>query len=220
MIGLGRGFGSDELPELDAAASADLAASLQIGHLLEATVATPALEPRADFVGRVMESVVAEPEAHPAGAIGRALRYRRPWGVVLGVRDAWRVAWAGAWPGALRLEAIAVVLVAVLALGSIGGTAVVGALSLLAPDGSPGPSPTLQPSPRPSPTPALSAPPSPSPAATPDATEPADPTETPDATETPEAEETPEASDDNSGPGGGGGPGGGDDSGSGGPGPG
>lgn len=208
-------FGAAELPEDEPAA--DLATSLATARELEAMAAAPDTATGDDFTDRVMAAIALEPVPQPSAVAGSALRSGRPLGFVAAVRDAWRVAVSGGRPLAVRAQALALVLVAAVAVGSLlsaGGFAVAGALGLLAPSDPPAvlPSPSPPPSlvPGPSPSPSVSPPPSvsPSPSISPSPTVRPTPTATPDDTESPEA--TDDDGGGNSGPGGGG-----DDSGSG-----
>ena len=195
-------FGPDELPESELAP--DLATSVAMGRAVEAAASEAVAPPGRDFTTRVMAAIALEPVPQPTTVAGRALRGGRPWAFLAALGDAWRVALGGGRPAAIRLQALALVLVAVVAIGSVlsvGGAAVVGALGLL--DGK-SPSPTVPlPSPLPSPTPtpapsvapSLTSSPSPGPTITPT------PTATPGATGTDEPGETgePEGTDDSGG---------------------
>jgi uncharacterized membrane protein YgcG len=202
-------FGPADLPEDQP--PAELATSLATARELEAMTSGSDQPPGEDFADRVMAAIALEPVPQPATVAGSALRRGRPLGLLAAVRDAWRVALSGGRPLAVRAQALALVLVAAVAVGSLlsaGGYAVAGALGLFSSDPpavlpSPSPSPSLPPSPSPSVPPS----PSPTPSASPS------PVSTPVQTDETETE-SPGATDDdgggNSGPGGGG-----DDSGSG-----
>lgn len=202
------GFGLDELPAN--ADAPEIAGSLRAGRRLESFAAAERVDRSADFTSRVMGAIATEPRPQPAVAIGDAARQGRLAGVVAGVVDAWRVAFSGGRPLAVRVQALAIVLVSIVALGSLGGAAAVGAINLLTPDDGVVPTiPSLSPTPTPTPTSSLSSPsPSPTPSATssptptltpsaiptptrtPRRTPTAEPTETPEPTGTEEADET------------------------------
>jgi cytoskeletal protein RodZ len=102
--------------------------------------------------------------------------------MVAALRDTWEVAWSGGRPVAARAQAMAFVLLLVVAVGSVGAVTTVGAFNVLFPTTS---SPTV---PLPS-VPAVVIP-SPRAADTPEPTETAEPTETDEPTETAEPTET------------------------------
>lgn len=212
MTGFSRGFGPDDLPPTGEASAPELAASLRVGRELEAFAAEERVEPRSDFADRVMGAIAAEPAPRPVAVVRDALRRGRPLALLAGLGDAWRVAFSGGRPAGARAQALALLLVAAIGIGSIGGLVGVGASAFLNRSDSaptPGPSPTI-PSPMVSPTPSVSPDPSPSPSATPSSTptatpeatpkETAEPGETAEPTETDELE-TPRTTDDHSGPG-------------------
>ena len=205
-------FGSEELPP--ATETGDLAGPLALGRELEALGREPVPALGADFVDGVMAAVALEPTPQPVIAAGRAIRGGRPMALAAAIIDAWRVGFGAGRPTLVRLPALALVLVAVVALGSvatIGGYAGGRALGLF-PDATPvAPLPTPTPEPTPVPTPVL-VPPSPSPSVAPTPSSPAvtstPPSPTPTETETASPGETDELEtedpdDDNSGPGGG-----------------
>jgi hypothetical protein len=192
-----------------------------LGRELEALDATPAASP-GGFADGVMAAIASEPTPRPSLAVPAAARARRPFALLAGVRDAFRVTFGGASrPFGARLAAAPVALGALLLVGSIGvlGAGAAG-VRLSGPRG-PAPSvpvvapPTLPSSAAPRLTPAPSAAeptqapttaePSPSPeeggadataSPAPRATTmpTAAPTRRPSATETPHPSETPEPS--------------------------
>ena len=201
MSDFGRRFDISELGEDEVAGNATAAELLAIARDLEAYARSDSVTLSGDFEDRVMAAIADEPPPRAVGSRGLL-------GIVAVVRDSWRLVWSPDRPVAVRAQALAFVLLAAVALGSLGSLAAVGVGALLAPDGSaptvqpapvPTPSPSVVPSPSPSPTPSVS----PSPSATPSAS----PTETVEPTETPEAAETPEGTDDSSGSGSGSGSG-------------
>jgi hypothetical protein len=215
MSGPTRRFDPSELREPGAtpAPDAESAALLATARDLEEFARAESVMPTVGFEDRVMAAVAAEAPPRPVIAGGRLA------GFATAVRDSWRIAFSGGRPAAVRAQAFALVLLVIVATGSVGTLAVAGVARLLA-DGptpsptiddrpspsiappatsSPTPAPTLTPSPSPSPAPTLTPSPSPSPSA--------EPSETPEATggsggtarPTSEAEETPEGTDDDSG---------------------
>jgi uncharacterized membrane protein YgcG len=231
----GRRFDPAELlvpgePEPTPAEQAD---ALATARDLEALAVDTGIRPTDGFEDRVMAAIAAEPAPRlvvaPAtvrgGAVGAFL---------VTVRRSWAIAMGGGRPIAVRAQALAFVLLVVLAAGALTGVTAVTVGALLAPNGltvgpdrsavptapgvpetseSPGPSDT--PAPSQSPTPEVTT----SPTESPDALETVEPTktarptrtpkpgETPRATRTPRPTETPEATDDHGGDGGGGGSG-------------
>ncbi|HEX8939646.1 MAG TPA: hypothetical protein VF763_05745 [Candidatus Limnocylindrales bacterium] len=183
--GGGGRFRPDELAGPDGVAglgpeSADLAGDVEAARELEWLAGEGGVVPSAGFVDRISAAIAAEPRPSPAAAVGRAVRRRSVGGVLAALGDAWRVAWSGGRPLAMRGQAFALVLVVVLALGSIGGVAAVGGLSLLG-----GPAATVSPA---AASPSATASPSPSP--TPSAT----PSESPEPSESVEPSGSPGAS--------------------------
>jgi hypothetical protein len=201
MTGAGRRFDPAELqlPGMTADEVAALAGLLDVARRLEDAVAAPTPAITVDFEDRIMAAVASEAPPVPIG---------RGWsvvGILATIRDAWRIAWGTGRPLAIRVQALALVLLAAIAIGSVGTLAAVGAARLFGgpppaidttptPTARPSPSatPSALPSPSPSPEPTLSPSPSvtsePSPSATPSET--ADATATAEATETAEAEDT------------------------------
>jgi hypothetical protein len=185
MSEFGRRFDRSELGDGDAAASGDAVAAelLAVARDLEAFAQSESVTPSVDFEDRVMTVIADEPPPR-AVASGGSL------GLVAVVRDAWRLALTGGRPLAVRTQALALVLLAAVALGSIGSLAVVGVGRLLGPEA---PVPTVRPAPAPSPSPSMRPSPSlsPSPSVTP----------SPSPTETAQPTETAETTGDSSGPG-------------------
>jgi len=201
MSDLGRRFDPSELQDGDTAAR-DAAATgvLDIARDLEAFSRSESVTPSVDFEDRVMAAIALEPPPRTAGGLGLA-------GLVAAIRDSWRLAWSGGRPLAVRAQALALVLLAAIALGSLGAVAAVGIGRLLAPDQStvtPAPLPTPHPSMLPSLRPEASPSPSPTPTAS--------PTPTVEATETAEPTHAADPTSDPSGPGSGSGSDSGDDS--------
>lgn len=184
--------------ELEPGASAgEQAEALAVARELEWLAATDDVAPGPGFADRVMVAIAAEPTPRPIAAATAAVRSGRIVGVWAAFVDLWRVAWTGGRPLAVRLPAMA--LVVVIAAGVLGAGALgAGALAGLVDRSQSSPSPVVTPSPvLPSTTPAPSPSPSASPSAVPSAS-PAEsgspePTESPEATETAEPAESPEA---------------------------
>lgn len=223
-------FHPSELTGADAVqpTTAELAETLSIARELESRLAAADVHPSSGFADRVMAVVVAQPRPQPAMAAGLALRRGRIGAMLSALADSWRIMFSGQHPIAVRAQALAFVLIAALAVGSLGGAAAIGAVRLLGPAPTePGPAPSLNvPVARPTPSPSLgpteNAAPTDGSEATPEPTDTAKPGKTPRATpkpsETPEPNETGEpgsgdghGGDDNGSDGHGGG-GGGDDS--------
>lgn len=163
--------------------TAELAESLAIARQLENRLAATDVHASGGFVDRVMAAVVAQPRPQPAVAAGLALRQGRFGAMLAALGDSWRITFSGDHPLPVRAQALAFVLIAALAVGSLGGVAAIGAVRLLGPAPSvPGPAPSeyvpvAQPTPSPSLRPIVA---------------PTDASDTPEPTETPEATETPE----------------------------
>lgn len=135
---------------------------LETARDLEAYAATGMAAPTVGFEDRVMAAIAVEPMPRPTG--GR--------GFLATVRESWAVAFGAGRPLAMRAQALALLLMVALAVGSVGSVAVVGASRLLGPNTPPT---TPSPAPSPSPLPSPSVVPSPSPIVSP----------TPSATRTP-----------------------------------
>jgi hypothetical protein len=222
-----RPFHPSELGDVaDPLASADL---LLIARELERLDGGP-IRPSDGFTDRVLAAIGSEPLPAPMAVAGLAARQGRFGAMAAALRDTWHVAWSGGRPVAVRAQAMAFVLLLLVAVGSVGAVTTVGALNALFPPTT-SPSPTL-PVVDPSPQPARTAEPTetPEPTKSPEPTDSPEPTETtkpggttkpddtvepghtarPGRTETPEPTETP-GTDDSSGDGsGGGGQGGGE----------
>ena len=143
-----------------------------------------AVRPSAEFADRVMAAVAREPLPAPARAAGEAVRHRRLAALVAAVGDGWRVSIGGGRPLAARAQALALVIVAVLVVGSASTLVAVGAANLLRGESGPveTPAPSVVPVTSPSPSPSRPSPsavafafavavsPSPSPSTSPDRT--------------------------------------------------
>ncbi len=135
--------------------TAELGEALATARTIEAQLGAGDVHPSASFVDRVMTAVVAEPRPQPAIAAGLALRRGRIGAMLAALGDSWKVAFSGGRPFAVRAQAAAFVLVAILAVGSLGGIAAVGAARLLSPaetpPGPPSPSQLVVPTATPTP---------------------------------------------------------------------
>ena len=152
-----------------------------------------AIRPSDGFTDRVLAAVAGEPLPRPMAAAGLAAREGRFGAMLAALRDTWHVAWSGGRPLAARAQAMAFVLVLIVAVGSVSGLATVGAMNALFPATA---TPSLVPSPQTPVTPSPSRrpdevlPPA-GPTAPPKPVQTAEPTDTPEPTETPEPNETP-----------------------------
>jgi hypothetical protein len=175
-------------PDPSPAESAD---ALSTARELEALAVSAGVRPTDGFEDRVMAAIAVEPlprvVVRPRGAVRGGLLGA----FALAFRDAWGVASSGGRPFAVRAQALALVLIVVLAAGSLTALGAVTVGGLL--DRQSGPSPSVQPGPTIVPTPT--------------STETAEPTGTAEPTETAEPIETaePAGTDDHGGGGGDGG---------------
>lgn len=238
MTGPTRRFDPGELrvpgePDLPVAEQAD---ALLAARELEAVASSAIVRPTEGFEDRIMAAIATEPAprlvARPASAVRGGLIAS----FLMTVRDSWGVASSGGRPMAVRAQAMAFVLLVVVAATAVAGVGAVGVGSLL--DRGRSPAPSVEPGPSVAPTPSVPTPspsPSPSPSVepsvSPDASESTEPTETAEPTgtddsdsetarptRTPKPEDTdePDETDDSSGSGSGddnSGKGSGDDSG-------
>ena len=152
MSDFGRRFDASELGDdvVDNAAAAEL---LAVARDLETYARSDSVTLSGDFEDRVMAAIANEPPPRPMGSRGLL-------GIVAVVRDSWRLVWSADRPMAVRAQALAFVLLAAVALGSLGSLAAVGVGALLSPNG---PAPTVQPAPVPTPSPSALPSPSPTP---------------------------------------------------------
>lgn len=163
---------------------ADRLQVLATARELEWLASTDDVAPSADFAGRVMAAVKAEPTPRPVVAAASAARRGALVGMLGAIRDLWRVAVTGGRPLAARVPALALVvvlLVVVVGGGALGAGTIAGLLgrppSSAAPVATPVTSPTALPASPvlPSESPDVSA--SPEPSESPDPGESADPGE-------------------------------------------
>jgi hypothetical protein len=172
----------------DAAAPADRGeekAILEVVRQLERVAAEPSPRVDARFLDRVNRAIAAEPQPAPLRAARASLRKASLGGIVAALRATPRVAFGAGRPGPVRGQAFALLIVVILAAGSVTGAAAFTAGHLLegpAPANTIAASPSVPaagPSASPSPSPKASA--SPSPGRTPGT----DPAATPVDTESP-----------------------------------
>lgn len=107
---------------------------------LEWLAASDDVGPGAGFADRVMAAVSREPTPRPLAAAIGATRRRSPIAALSALGDVWRVAFSGGRPFAVRVPAIALVLLLVVGsvgAGALGAGAVAGLLGR-APDATPG----------------------------------------------------------------------------------
>jgi hypothetical protein len=161
MSEFGRRFDPSELREEDSATDGDTptAEVLVVARDLEAFARSETVTPSVDFEDRVMAAITAEPPPRALASGGLP-------GLVAVVRDAWRLTWSGGRPLAVRAQALAFVLLAAVALGSLGTLAAVGIGRLLFPETPPIVTPAPLPTPSPSIGPSADPTISPSPSAT------------------------------------------------------
>jgi uncharacterized membrane protein YgcG len=212
MSGFGRRFDPAELnvpgePELTTAEAAD---TLAAARDLETLASDAGIRPTDDFEDRVMAAIAAEPAPRLVATPASAARGGMLGGFLATVRRSWAIASSGGRPVAVRMQALAFVLLVVLAAGALTSVTVVTVGTLMNSSGPrPSPAPTVAPFVTPSPSPGLptstvSPDPTIVPSDSPEPTPTAEPRETARPTRTPRPAETPEATDDhggNSGPG-------------------
>ena len=166
----------------DSPSSPELATALAAAREVESLAAFD-ITPSDGFTDGVMAAISAEPLPAPIAAVGAAARGGRLAALVASFGDVWRVAWSGGRPLAIRAQAVALVLVVIVALGSAGSLALVGGWNALAPLRAPESTPVVSPEPTPSLTPSLSpsesVEPSESPSESPEPSDSAEPSETP-----------------------------------------
>jgi len=201
MTGPGRRFDPAELRGDGGApmSEAETAEVIAAARELEALAARDRISPTTGFEDRVMAAIAKEapPKLVVPAASGP---FRRVGVFIASVGEAWRVATSGGRPVAIRAQAMAFVLLVVLATGSLASVAAIGAANvLLSP---PGPTHPAVPIRTAEPTPTGPTEPVPTvgpedtqtqtPASTPSPTETSEPGETESPGETDEAAETPE----------------------------
>jgi hypothetical protein len=202
MTGPDRGFQPSELqPEVGPGPSdTELADATAAARDLEALAVLDTIVPSVGFDDRVMAAIEVEAPVRLVITSGRTLRGGMLAGFLVSFRDAWRVAAAPGRPFAVRAQALAFVLIAVVALGSLTTVAAVGAATFLSSAPGPSPTPTVTVAPTTGPVPSASPDPvaSPTPTASGTDDDAASPSGTAEPTETAEPSHTakPTATDD------------------------
>lgn len=185
MTGPGRRFDPAELRGGAQPTDAEFAEILAAARELEALAARDVVFPTADFDDHVMAAIAAEAPPRLIVATGGGFGARMS-AFVGAVVAAWRVATSGGRPALVRAQALAFVLLVVVAGGSLASVAAIGAANLLSPPSSPlptvAPLVTAQPTPTDSPEPSSGDP------------ETAQPTTSPEMTDTPEVATSPDES--------------------------
>ncbi len=130
---MSRPFHPSELSDADGSGptTAELSEALAVARDLEANLAVGDVHPSSAFADRVMGAIALEPLPQPAIAAGSALRGGRLGAMTAALADSWRVAFSGGRPFAVRAQAAAFVLVVVVAAGSLGGVAAIGAVRFI-----------------------------------------------------------------------------------------
>ena len=213
MSGTGQRFDPSELgtagePELPGEEQADL---LLAARALE-RVTAEGVRPTDGFEDRIMAAIALEAAPKLVVRPGAAVRGGRPAAFLLAVRDAWGVAMSGGRPLGVRAQALAFVLLFVVAVGSVTGaaTVTVGGLLLRQPgptpsvddgptDGTAEPSESAEPSEPAEPGETAKPNATSKPTAAPSPTRTPHPTDTPAPGTTPKPTETPGSSDDHGG---------------------
>jgi hypothetical protein len=117
-------FSPDELPiEGGRVTASEVAASMAVARDLDVLLAAEMPWPSAGFTSRVMTAVAAEPGPQPVTAFARALAGGRSGAMLRALRDAWRVSTSPGRPTPVRAQALALVVLVLLAFGSLAGVA-------------------------------------------------------------------------------------------------
>jgi hypothetical protein len=170
-----RPFDLAEIREIedDGTSTTDLADVLAVARDLEALAAVGTAPPTVDFADRVMGAVALEPAPKLVVRPGATVRGGRFGAFLIAVRDSWAVAMSGGRPLAVRAQALAFVLLVVLAAGALTGVTAVTVGGFLS--AGPGPTPSTDVLPTVEPTPSTTPTPSPTPTGEPtDSAEPED----------------------------------------------
>lgn len=200
MTGPGRRFDPAELRSDSGGdpSDAEMADALAAARELEMLSARDQVGPTVGFEDRVMAAIAAEA---PPRLVVRATRPGlggRFAALAGSVGAAWRVATSGGRPVFVRAQALAFVLLIVLASGSLAGVAAIGAVNLLTPPARP--APTIRPAVT-SPSPSAPTPAAPTPSRSPEVSPEAQPSDGPGSTDEPGATDSPGATDDHGGDG-------------------
>jgi hypothetical protein len=190
MNGPRRPFDPSEVTGPDATSldHAGTAGVLGVARELETYARADAVSPTSGFEERVMAAIAKEPMPVPVATGGFVA------GLLVAIRDAWRISMSGDRPFAVRTQAFALIVLLVAAVGSTSAVAAIGVSRLLDDPDAP---PTVEPTVAPTlalPTPTVVAPsvpvsPSPSPSSSPETSE--APSATPDGTDRPTATPSP-----------------------------
>lgn len=163
------------------ATDAELADALLIARELESMAAGEAVRPSDGFDDRVMAAIALEPAPRLLVRRGSTGRGGRLAAFLVAFGDAWRVATTGGRPTAVRVQALAFVLLVLLAAGALTTVTAVGVGAFLQRNGQA--TPSLTPGPTVGPTTLETAEPS----GSPEASDSPEPSESPEPTETAEA---------------------------------
>ncbi len=198
MNGMGRRFHPAEVqPEAGRGPSdAEVAQAMIAARELEALTGLDTPSPTVGFEDRVMTAIAAEPAPRLVMRSSQMIRGGFAIAFLMSVRDAWRVATGSGRPVAIRAQAMAFVLLVVLATGSFSTVIAVGAASFLSAAPSPTPSlpgRTTNPAVLPTQSPTDGLGPTTTPSPSPSVEESAEPTGTDETSETAEPTETDEA---------------------------
>ena len=149
------------------------------------TTTTTPIQPSDGFADRVMQSIAGEPLPQPVRAFGLAVLGGRLRAAASALGDAWRTISSRPAPLVIRVQALALVLVVLVASLAVAGGATVGAFGLLG-NGNPRTGPSEPPPRLPiaTPSPSASFAPEDTPSASPEESPTAEPTETPEPHET------------------------------------
>jgi hypothetical protein len=117
-------FSPDELPiEGGRVTASEVAASMAVARDLDVLSEAQMPWPSAGFTSRVMTAVAAEPGPQPVTAFARALAGGRFGAMLRALRDAWQVSTSPGRPTPVRAQALALVMLVLLAFGSLAGVA-------------------------------------------------------------------------------------------------
>ena len=132
MTGPSRRFDPSELRTPGAAepSAAELAEALGAARDLEALAASEGIRPTEGFDDRVMAAIALEPIPRAVVTGGSVARGTAAGAFLYAVRNAWRVGSTGDRPFAVRAQALAFVLVVLLAAGSLAGAGVIAVAGL------------------------------------------------------------------------------------------
>jgi hypothetical protein len=139
------GFDPRDLADPAGAPPGDASQLLVTARLLEQEARHGDISPSPDFVDGVMAAIAEEPAPRPWTALVAAVRRGSLRAVAASIGDAWRVAWGAGRPVAVRAQALAIVAVVTLLLGSTAAIGAVGVSRLVGPvpSQSTPPAPTL-----------------------------------------------------------------------------